>query len=338
MLKTKQRRFAIVAVLLFSLIAMYGGMPVVNAASMDSAKVTLGDSDLSAQDTATVVFDLGTSLSAGQYVQVAFHADFSTVSSGNVTCPDAGVAGGSGDTITCTGALASTTSKTITITDVTNPATAGDYTITVSSHQAGGAEIESTEVKVYVIDDVTVTAHVEASLTFSVTGSATTTTINGDVTTGSTTATEIAFDALTVDTEQLMGQVLAVATNATAGYSVTVQQDQNMTSAAGADINSFNTGGPIDWAQPAGTLGDTTTYGHMGIASDDSNLSTSFNNGFYQGLNGTTPLEVMSHNGPSDGTTADSGKVSVMYNIEITDLQEAGDYQNTLTYICTPTF
>ncbi len=341
MLKTKQRRFAIVAILLFSLIAMYGGMPVVNAASLDSAKVTLSDSDLSAVGTSTVVFDLGTELTAAQYVQVTFETGF-VLTSATTTCPANTTASASGQTVTCTvdagQTLASTTSQTITVSNVTNPGTAGDYSITISSHQSGGTEIESSETKVYIIDDVTVTAHVAASLTFAVAGTATTTTINGDATTGSTTATEIAFETLTVDTEQRMGQVLSVSTNANAGFTVTVQQDSNMVSAAGADIDSFATSSPAAWTSPAGTLGDESTYGYMGVASDDSDLATSFSAGYYQGLDGTNPLEVMSHNGPADGSTADSGRVSVMYNIEITDLQEAGDYQNTLTYICTPTF
>ena len=342
MLKTKQRRFAIVIVLLFSLMAMYGGMPAVNAANMDSAKVTLSDSDLSAVQTSTVVFDLGTELAANEYVQVSFASGFTTINSANATCPANTTAGGSGQNITCTvdagQTLASTTSQTITITNVTNPGTAGDYAITISSHQSGGTEIESTVTKVYIIDDVTVTAHVDASLTFAVSGVATTTAINGDSTTGSTSPTEIDFKTLTVNTEQRMGQTLTVSTNASSGYTVTVQQDQNMTSAAGADIDSFATSAPATWASPAGTLGDESTYGHMGLASDDSDLTTPFSSGYYRGLNGTTPLEVMSHNGPADGSTQDAGLAHVMYNIEITDLQEAGDYQNTLTYVCTPTF
>ncbi len=344
MLKIKQRRFAIVAVLLFSLITMYGGMPTAGAANMDSAKVTLSDSDLGIAATSTIVFDFVTELVATDYVQVTYHDDFTTVSSANADCPTNTTAGGAGDIVTCevdnTFTLASNTPQTITITDVTNPGTAGDYTIIISTHQAGGAVIDSSEVKIYVIDDVTVTAHVAASLTFAVAGAATTTAINGDTTTGSTTATDIAFKTLDVDTEQLMGQVLTVSTNANDGFTVTVQQDSNMLSAAGADIDSFNTAAPADWVSPSTVLDilDDATYGYMGVASDDSDLAVPFTDGYYQGLDGTTALEVMSHSGAADGDTADKGKVSVMYNIEISDLQEAGDYQNTLTYVCTPTY
>lgn len=342
MLKTKQRRFAIVAVLLFSLITMYGGTPAANADSMDSAKVTLGDSEPSAENTITVVFNLGEDLDAADdYITVAFAAEFSGIAQGNVTCPGGNTASVSGNDVTCTSdvaTIASTSDQTITITNVTNPGAANPYSVDLTSYHVGAVEIESTETLVYIIEDVTVTAHVAASLTFAVAGTTTAAVVNGDSTTGGSTATELAYGTLTKDTEQILAQTLTVQTNASAGYTVTVQQDQDMTSAGGADINAFNTGGPVTWASPAGTLSDNTTYGHMGVASDDSDLATSFNAGFYQGLNGTTPLEVMSHDGPADGTTQDAGIARVAYNIEITGLQEAGDYENTLTYICTPTY
>jgi hypothetical protein len=185
---------------------------------------------------------------------------------------------------------------------------------------------------------VTVTAHVAASLTFSLTGVATTTTINGDATTGSSSPLAMDFKTLAVGAEQRLGQQLRVSTNADGGYSVTVQQDGNMDSAAGADIDAFNTAGPLAWTAPVATLGNDATYGYMGLASDDSDLGAPFADGSYQGLTGTTPLQVMSHGGPADGSTQDAGLASVIYNIEINALQEAGDYDNVLTYICTPTF
>jgi len=46
----------------------------------------------------------------------------------------------------------------------------------------------------------------------------------------------------------------------------------------------------------------------------------------------------MYNGGPSDGTTDHVGVTQVAYSVRITSLQEAGDYTNTLTYICTPTY
>ncbi len=339
MLKTKRRRIALVAIVVFSMIAMYGGVPAVYADSMDSAKVTLSDSDPGAAGTVTVLLDLGTALTENQYLNVNFEAGFTTISDLNAVCPD-GTAGGSGQDITCTAdadGYSDAAPLTITINSVTNPGTVGDYTVTVSSHAVGGAVIESTETKVYIIDDVTVSAHVAASLTFSVTGTDGAT-VNGDPTTGSSSPWAMDFGTLTANAEQRMAQELRVSTNADAGYSVTVQQDHTMANAGGSDINSFNTAAPADWVIAAPTLGNEDTYGFMGLSSNDSDLSTAFVAGEYQGLNGTTPLEVMSHDGPADGSTQDAGLASVIYNIQVTDLQEAGDYSNTLTYICTPTY
>jgi hypothetical protein len=339
MLKTKRRRIALVAIVVFSMIAMYGGVPAVYADSMDSAKVTLSDSDPGVAGTVTVLLDLGIALTENQYLNVNFENGFTTISNANAVCPD-GTAGGSGQDISCTAdadGYSAAAPLTITINSVTNPGTVGDYSVTVSSHAVGGAVIETTETKVYIIDDVTVSAHVAASLTFSVTGTDGAT-VNGDATTGSSSPWAMDFGTLTTNTEQRMAQELRVSTNADAGYSVTVQQDHNMANAGGSDINSFDISGPTPWAIDPPTLSDEDTYGFMGLSSNDGDLAVPFGAGEYQGLDSTTPLEVMSHGGPADGSTPGAGLASVIYNIQITDLQEAGDYSNNLTYICTPTY
>ena len=81
----------------------------------------------------------------------------------------------------------------------------------------------------------------------------------------------------------------------------------------------------------------------MGLHTDDSDLNSlggydDFSTNLFAGLNSTDPMPIMHHNGPSDGSTEDKGAVNVIYQAEIGSLQEAGDYENTLTYICTPTF
>jgi hypothetical protein len=82
----------------------------------------------------------------------------------------------------------------------------------------------------------------------------------------------------------------------------------------------------------------------MGLTSDDADLnsgefgtSTPLFAGNIQAS--TTPRQVFSHTGPSDGTTQNKGLIKVAYRIQIASLQEAGnDYTNVLTYIATPTF
>jgi hypothetical protein len=146
-----------------------------------------------------------------------------------------------------------------------------------------------------------------------------------------------------------LGQALRVTTNADEGYIVTVEQDHDLVSNSSTTINSFNnspdytgTTTPETWTQPLNLLDKYHTYGHMGLTTDDADLSTfsysDFTGSQYAGLNNTDLMVIMHHDGPSDGNTQNKGYIKIAYTIEIASLQEAGDYTNTLTYICTPTY
>ena len=129
-----------------------------------------------------------------------------------------------------------------------------------------------------------------------------------------------------------------------------------LTSDSNSNINSFNnspdgTGSTTaeTWVTPRNELDQYHTYGHMGLTSDDADLnSLGTYNSFaptdtdgitqYVGLNNTDPMPIMHHDGPSDGTTQNVGLSHIAYSVEIGSLQEAGDYENTLTYIATPTY
>ncbi len=337
MQKTKRSKFVLVIVVMLSLLTMYGGYtPNANAASLDSAKDTISDSSPSTTGvTHTIVFNTGVDLSNGTVITVSFNSNFGT-SLMSATCPSDATAATSTGTITCTvnSALSSTTDYTITGTNITNPATSGSYDVTISHNESGANE--STQMLVYIIDSVTVTASVDASLTFSIEGTATSTTINSETTTGSTTATLLNFGTLGT-TQKILGQKLVVATNAANGFSVTVQQNHNLQTAASADIDSYSTSSPSAWTSPTPDINDENTWGYMALTTDDTDVG--FGSSNYQGLDGTNPLTVMTHTGPTDGeNTPTEGRTYVAYSIEVSSMQEAGDYENTLTYICTPTF
>jgi len=305
---------------------------------LDSAKDTISDSDLGvANVTHTIIFNAGPDLTSGTVISITFNTAFDAIDSGNLSCPGDASEGGVDPTLTCTVSttLASNTPHTITIAGVENPDTAGDYDVTISHDQSGNAE--STEMLVYIIDDVTVTAHVNATLTFAVGTTTPSDTINTVSVTATSSPTSLAFGTIESGQRYLMGHTLAVTTNASDGFVVTVQQDSNMKTAANADIDSFSTT-PGAWAAPTPAVADETTWGWMGVTTEDDN--SGFGNGVdtYQGLDGVTALQVFAHNGPADGSTADAGSTKVGYSIAISGLQEAGDYQNTLTYICTPTY
>jgi hypothetical protein len=84
------------------------------------------------------------------------------------------------------------------------------------------------------------------------------------------------------------------------------------------------------------------TYGHLGLTTSDDTMSGGdpdlFAGSKFTGFDGVTPVAVLYHNGPSDGGTDGKGYADVAYEVQISAMQEAGDYSNTLTYICTPQF
>lgn len=347
MQKTKTRRF-LVALVIFSMVTTYLTMPTAKAASFDSAKDTISDSAPSIVTTHTITVNLGTALVAGDYISIDF-GSFTGAVEGNTSCAAFGgstastTADGVGCVVNTT--VASTSDQTITVTGVTSPA-AGGYSVYARTYNSSGVEIENAQMIVYLVDAVTVTAHVNATLTFGVAPVNNGVLVNGIETTATSTATAVPFGTLSHLQPSVVGQELSVTTNASAGFSVTVQQDGEMVSAAGANINSFKmaTNGnglatPEAWSDPVATLGLDNTYGHLGLTTDDSDLSAgAFTSSKLAGLAGTAPMEIMSHNGAADGSTPDKGKVRVAYEVGITELQEAGDYQSTLTYVCTPTY
>ncbi|MEI8361023.1 MAG: hypothetical protein WCG01_02760 [bacterium] len=320
---------------------------IANAGSLTSAKDTISNSNVSASATHVIKFTTKTALIAGDEIQANFAGGFTNVLAVNTTCTGAAFAGGTlpaANTVNCAaaGVIATNTVLTITVTGVVNPGTAGSQIISLNSKHTGfgSPAIDRADVMVAIISNVAVSAYVPSSLLFTISPVATGTNVNNGVTTSMSATTSLAFGTLTVGTSSIMAQQLAVTTNAGYGYTVTVEQNQDLTSNSGAIIDSFKDGTPTRsvWSAPLGTLDATTTYGHMGFTSDDATLQANFAAGEYDGFIGTTPEEVMYHTGPADGSTQNKGLAKVAYRIQISALQEAGDYYNTLTYVATPTY
>jgi hypothetical protein len=243
--------------------------------------------------------------------------------------------------------LAANGTTTITVgagatTKITNPTPSGgneSYEVNIA---AGASDTGAT--RVVILDTVTVTASVDTIFTFAVGGLGAGVTMNGTTTTGVTGSTTIPFGKLSAGIATRTAQLLTVNTNASNGYSVTVQVDGPLESSTGADIDGFDNGTysdtPASWDHPDGTLGSENTYGHWGVTSDDATTtrSTEFASEQFIGVT-TTPRVIMSHTGPANGSGVGVGTTTVGYEIEISALQEAGDdYTATLTYVATPTF
>lgn len=339
-MQNKNFKKAIVAVVIFSMMAVYGSVPNAKAASLTSAKDTLSTSAPSVAVIHTVTFGTNITLPATSTIEVTLGGYAGgTISAG--TCPGAGgVFSTSSNIAICTYAtgFATSSSNTFSITAV-NPAI-GTYDITINTKNEGGTVLETAGLKVAIIEGVSMSASVPATLTFTVGAVNASTTINGILTTATSTATSTPFGNLVVGSKASVGQTLAVITNAASGYSVTVIENQDLSNAAGATIDSFIEGSatttPTTWAGTTPVLDQLNTYGHLGVSTDD-NVGT-FSANKYIGLSTSTARTIMSHTGPADGSTAQKGLASVVYSVQVSALQEAGDYSNVLTYVCTPTY
>jgi len=345
---------------------------VAEASNLTYVKDTLSDSDTGSVSNHTIQFLSPTGVIAGGTIVVTFPAGFvmGSVAFGDIdlavagvdqtlaAAPASGVWGAvvSGQNLTFTSnnsTIGSNATVTIEVgtnatfggagtNRVTNPAVINSYEFTLT---AGAAD--SGQTRVAILDNVLVTANVDTTLTFTVSGIANGQAVNGSPTTTATTttSTSLPFGTLVVNQSKTLGQDLTVATNARNGYVVTVDQKQNLLSSTGADIDGFIDGAytntPAAWTAPGNNVSNEMTWGHWGLTSDDASLlgaGADFTANTWVAAS-TTPRAIMAHSGPADGTTQDIGKARIGYQIQISALQEAGDdYNTTLTYIATPTF
>lgn len=355
-MKNKTLKKSIVAIMIFSLVAMYGYMPIANAASLTNVSDLISDSDVSATGvTHTVSFTTGQPLALNYTIDITFPAEVTGILVGNVTCPSDASESVVGQVVTCTVVTPLAAGDySVVVANTVNTATAGDYMVEMVTQTNASVEIENGQMRFYIIDDVTMSAHVDPTLEFTIQGTSTGAVLIGALTcTQNTTATTTDFGTLAPGSSETVCQELRVTTNATNGFTVTVEQDHELLNTTGDNINSFNnspdnTGSTTAqaWAIPDGVLDVDYTYGHMGVTSNDTDLSglggynDFYNSGTanYAGLNSTDPMPVYHHDGPADGSTQDKGYIMVGYTAEINALQQAGDYQNTLTYIATATY
>lgn len=341
------------------------------AASITNASDTLSNSGPSLVSNHTIAFELPNGMATSSNFTITFASQFDTSAVTladvdlSVNTVDQTLAGASG---AGTWGVTGLGTDAITFTTPTDGGTASssDMVIKIGSHASGGTirivnpsattsyaiDIAGTmqdtgQVRVAIVDQVTVSASVDTSLTFTVTGVNSSSTVNGSATTtiATSTPTTLPFGTLPIGVSRTLAHDLAVTTNASAGYTVTVQQSGALQSTTGATIDGFidgnNTITPTAWQGPSAAIANPNTYGHWGITSNDTAVPGRAGQfGSDQWVSGsTTPIAIMGHTGPSDGTTLGYGAARVGYQIQISALQEAGDdYSTTLRYIVTPTF
>jgi hypothetical protein len=360
------------AIILWSL-----GLPsfrFAEAANVTTLSDTLSDSGPSVVSNHTIVFTTPTGVAAGEDIVITFPDNASDFDLSSIGAEDIDLASTSdyavadGGAVTETWGVATTTfsitltsgtavlapNATVTIeigtnatfgggsqTQIVNPTAIGggnSYEILIDA----GSTPDSGSMRVVILPSVEVTATVDTIFTFTVAGVAGGEDANGETTTGPSTATAIPFGKLQALTASTAAQLLTVNTNATNGFVVTVTTDGQLNSATGADIDGFVNGTyttvPTTWAAPTPVLGTESSYGHWGLTSDDADITTPMAASEFVSAS-TSPIEVFSNDGPTNGIGVGVGTTTVGYNVEISALQEAADdYTATLTYVATPVF
>ncbi|MEM9336234.1 MAG: hypothetical protein AAGA35_00050 [Patescibacteria group bacterium] len=173
-----------------------------------------------------------------------------------------------------------------------------------------------------------------AQLIFSVAGLPASTVTEGVTTDVATTPTSISFGSVPLDTEYEAAHRLAVDTNATEGYQVLVYSTQDLLNSYSTAIDPVATTNlaPAAWS-PTACLGSAT--GCFGYHAGDDSLaggSTRFFADDRYAAFDDTPREVMHSSIPV------SESHDMVYKIQITDQQPAGDYEANIVYLAVPVF
>ncbi|MFH2019598.1 MAG: hypothetical protein ABII80_03235 [bacterium] len=227
-------------------------------------------------------------------------------------------------------------------------ATADTYTFQVKNYSATDAQIDATSGKIAFIENVRVTATVDPSISFSIAGIGTGTSICGttpsiDTSTGTNAPLAVPFGSLTLNTFKTAGHNLTVSTNAASGYVVTAAENDQL----GKD--GATTPLIVDTPCDAGPCTHTSAQEWV----------TATNNGFgYSIQNIDAASAAFEYSGGtwlakqfadlsasevpqtlfSSTTVANAENAYVCYRISIGATQTAGDYENQITYTATGTF
>jgi hypothetical protein len=172
-----------------------------------------------------------------------------------------------------------------------------------------------------------------SELTFSVSGLPAGTTTAGVVTDVTTTPTDVNFGSIPFNEDFVAAQRLSVETNATEGYQVFKYASQDLVNSYGVAINSITSdnASPGSWAVAC----DVSAAGCVGYHTTDAVLSggsTRFGAvDSYAGLS-SNPEEIIFNSLPVNDT------VDIVFRINVTEAQPAGDYVTDITYLAVPVF
>jgi len=248
---------------------------------------------------------------------------------------------------------------------------ADTYVFYVDHLDSSYATVDSTQARIAVVESVRVTATVDPTITFTITGvgiGATTCGVANDVT---TTATKIPFGSLTLTTFNNAAQQLSCVTNAVGGYAVTaIESDQlNRIISTGLDtatsIDDTDCDGGGDACNETDTAADwvndntSSAFGYSLEDIDSSKIAFEYDatDCSTSGFTGDVTCSACAgvYCGMKFPATADGGETAltlfkntslpssteniyVCYRVVASTTQTAGDYTNAITYVASATF
>ena len=167
------------------------------------------------------------------------------------------------------------------------------------------------------------------NFTMTISGVTSNTNVAGATTTISTASNSITLGSLIPGTPTVAAQQITVTTNAAAGYTTTIQENNDLTNENGQTISPVSGSN----SSPASFPGSVST-GAFGYHTTDATLCTGVvtrfsGNNTYAAVT-TSPLEIACNQA---AITNDS--TYIVYEALIGTLQASGSYSNTITYIST---
>ncbi len=234
---------------------------------------------------------------------------------------------------------------------------ADTYAVIIEHMNPDNTVADDTTIKVAVVEAVRVTATVEPTIEFSIAaGAADSGTICGVTrTSGSvdTTAATVPLGTLSISSFVDAYQILTVSTNASGGYTVTVQEDDQLS--IGGEGSTTIADSPGDTPAMTDDVKDewhvTSNKGFAYSLENDDAASIEFQYSdddgacTYNGADEYCAKQLPEVPSPDSSerifysaTVADSENINFCYRAIIGATQTAGDYENRVTFIATATF
>jgi len=306
--------------------------------------------------------------------------DFNSITAANVACPSddsyynfvAGTATVSGGTNCAAGyhcfecrysGTGSTDPGSMTIgigttgsVEMVNPSAASGHSIgTADTHlikvenlDSGDDVIDSTDIRVAILEAVRVTATVDPTIQLTIVAVTSGQSRCGHNTMASSTAVTVPFGSLGIgSTGNVMSQQISAVTNASGGYAVTVFEDDQLSiNGAGVteiadtdcDAEDCSTSSSGDWHSETTESG----FGYSIQNIDADTVPFQYNNGCTTNLFCARPFPVGSDSAvnfmSNTSLPASTEDLYMCYKIVASTSQQAGNYENRLIYTATATF